>query len=406
MQRCILIAALISLLFSFTNLIPLSSVVCLTIFFFPILVYGKKKIHEMIFALILMFIYFMVHIFLYYPDSFMQYDFYRRDGNVFITYIPLIILSMIRIKMSIRKIVDLFLHFVTSINFIFIVIYLCTGGTVFLYEKGVYHFLFEAHNAAGGYLMILSSLSMGKYLSQKNIKNLILVIVNLLGLYLSDSRGSEIAFLSAMIMYYFYKKSYEKKCIIIFIIFQISLYSFLYLNAPYSFMEESSMTVEGIDSNFIDRGGTIINRGFYLWPRAIQLFLLSPLIGTGFGSYNDIPYKHIDMEYFVYNEASSANVVFSDAHAHNTFLHILAETGIIGLLLLSYFLKKCNTYIKRHPDKQISNGLYIAFWGTIFSSITEHRLFTPSQVLPFIIVLGLSLAAGIEEKEYDNSGAK
>ena len=397
MNLFIITIFIISLFATVTNIIPLSVSYSILSIFIPFIVLKKfllkeTKIDKILFYLILMLGYFFISTLIYAPESFFEYDFYRRDGNVFITFLPLLILLNFNFKIDIECVIKSFIYFATMINLIFLCIFFVTGGTIWFHEENIYHFLFEAHNAAGGFLMILTAFSLGLYLRYKNSYNLFILFINLLGLYETNSRGSIIALFFSIVMLCALKKNREKLLIKIFVIGQIFLYGYLYMNAPYNFLDETLFDVDMIDNDFMDRGGTFIARGFYLWPRAIYLFLQSPILGTGFGSYNDLPYNLDGIAGLLMYNAPSI-YVFSDAHAHNTFLHVLSETGIVGLIILVMLLLSINSFIKNINNKFIFYILYLGFWGAVFSSVTEHRLFTPSQMVPYIIILGLVYAS-------------
>jgi len=114
-------------------------------------------------------------------------------------------------------------------------------------------------------------------------------------------------------------------------------------------------------------------------------------VGQGFGSFNDTPYHFEDFGFAVLN--TSKIYINSDAHAHNSYLNILAETGLVGLFLVILFLVNLRRFIGVSGlPGGIELGLRIAFWVVIWSSFTEHRLTTPAQMLPFTILIGLTLS--------------
>ena len=67
-----------------------------------------------------------------------------------------------------------------------------------------------------------------------------------------------------------------------------------------------------------------------VWRESFQLFRSSPVAGTGLGTYDEVAYSL---------EGSTAEPNFRRAgwHAHNVYLHLLVETGVIGLLAWCYF---------------------------------------------------------------------
>jgi O-antigen ligase len=142
----------------------------------------------------------------------------------------------------------------------------------------------------------------------------------------------------------------------------------------------------------------IFIRAYEIWPRAMFVFLNSPIFGTGFGSVNDKPFKFSTYKGFI-SFNNSDNKIFNDSHAHHSFLHILAEEGIIGLSLFLLFwiglFKHIVSRKRKFPDT-VRVFLIIAFFNLTIMSFTEHRITTPSNVLPFVLILVLALM-------YDNS---
>jgi O-antigen ligase len=147
------------------------------------------------------------------------------------------------------------------------------------------------------------------------------------------------------------------------------------------------------------KDANVLQRVLYLWPRAVYLFLESPIFGTGYGSYNDIPYEIRGVPYVVaFNDPSE--VIYSSAHAHNTYLHVLAETGLVGLGLLTVMLVTMRKSFDSMGPPSVQLGFKLAFWVAVFSSMTEHRLFTPAQMLPFTILYGMALANSRWDEAY------
>jgi len=385
----VILLSILCLFFTFTNIVPFSAGLALLLPFLPIFLFHYKTVHSVFLYLSIMLVYFAVNAFLYDPKQLIMYDFFRRDGNVFITFAPLLILSLIKANIDLDKIVRFFIYWSTLVNFVFIIIFLVTGGTIFFYEP-IYHFLFNAHNAAGGFLGFLTALSVGYLFGTRKKRFFLLSGINGFGLYLTDSRGSILGLIVAFIIVIILKDKKTKFLVSSLIIFQVIFLGWFYVKvSPSGFLSNQFFYQEiGLD---IERASTIFARVYYLWPRGIYLFLQSPIFGTGFGSYNDTPYNLYGLSH-VLKINLTENIRLGDNHAHHTFVNVLAETGIVGFLLLFIFLTKVRTFIKTIKLLPLQKGLLIAFWFNIVSSFTEHRLFTPSQMLPFCIILGLSVA--------------
>jgi O-antigen ligase len=72
---------------------------------------------------------------------------------------------------------------------------------------------------------------------------------------------------------------------------------------------------------------------------------------------------------------------------------VLAETGIIGLALLVWFLRCIYRFTWQSvEDPALRTALLLSFWTLVFASFTEHRIVTPSNVLPFALLFGLTVA--------------
>jgi O-antigen ligase len=146
-----------------------------------------------------------------------------------------------------------------------------------------------------------------------------------------------------------------------------------------------------IDEEVDQKNANILIRLFYTFPRAWHVFKQSPLLGTGVGSYDDRPFNFQEVvPYIEYNAQPSKS--HTDAHAHHSYLHMLAEQGIIGLTLFLIFWTSIFLYLRRlkvHPV--LRDYLIIAFFTITFAAFTEHRITTPSMMLPFTISLGMLL---------------
>ncbi|MBI1910220.1 MAG: O-antigen ligase family protein [Deltaproteobacteria bacterium] len=388
-----------SLVFSFTNYIPLSVSICTAVVLFPLFALHYRTHHKIFLYTLLLTAYFFINTCLYYPQSFLDYDFYRRDGNFFITFAPLLTLPLFKINFDLKSAVKTFIIWISGVNLLFTLKFLA------LRHSEDYHFLFYAHNAAGGYLGLLSSLSIGYYLATKKRFYLLLSLLNLLSLWLTGSRGSVVGFACGLLVFWCFRRKIIPRFVVTSIVLAKVLMMVMVFYMATSFFavghefyepDPNALTHSGEGLNYLQdvvpRGGNIISRFFFLWPRALFLFIKSPIFGTGFGSYNDYPYIFHGTKYLAYFNTPMHPGMYNDGHAHESFLHILAETGLVGFFLFILVLKAMWSFIKKIPDPEVSFGLQIAFWFNVFSSMTEHRFFTPSQMIAFTIILGLAIA--------------
>ncbi|CAN5836803.1 hypothetical protein BH23GEM3_BH23GEM3_00810 [soil metagenome] len=393
-ERVLLLAAVACLLATVTNLVPLSAGLALPAVLAPFLLVRRRTVPRITAALALLLGYFSVWTVIYDPASLAEYAFFRRDGNVFITYAPLLFLSLLHLDLRLDSLVRAFLYVAGALNVVFLGIYAVTGGTIFFYEEGIYHFLFHAHNAAGGFLAVTTAMSAGYFYATREGRFLLLTATNFLGLLAADSRGSMLGLLMALGIVFVLRGRFMRTAVLAMIVVQLAGVVALHrISSPEIFLRDypGELDFEGGAFDALPRVHTVALRALYLWPRAWHLFQASPLVGTGFGSYNDLPLALEGMPP-LYRTNQPDIVVHSDAHAHHTFLHVLAETGVLGLGLLIGFLVQARRFILSIRLPALRYAFELVLWVNIVSSFTEHRLFTPSQMLPFVILLGLAVA--------------
>lgn len=384
-----ILLGVVSLFASVTNLIPASTTFFLLVALLPALLWRGRPVPRLVLALMCLFGYFIIHTLLYDPGALLNYSFLRRDGNVFITLMPLLIFGLWRLPMDVERLTRNFLLWSGAINAFCILVWAVVGNL----QGGekLYLFLFVAHNAAGGYLATVAALSIGFYAATRDRLMGLAALSHCVGLWLTHSRGSLLGLIAALGIHFIFR---EKRrwwlpatgvCTLI-------LAGILSWSVPHyrsGEVTEKQPTLETAIGT--DRDDTILIRACYLWPKAVHLWLASPIVGVGYGAYNDAPIVLRGIPHlFCWN--GGPKHIYSDSHAHQTFLHVMAETGLVGLVLLLWLLAEMRQSCFQIPSAALRRGLLLALWTVIWSSWTEHRLFTPSQMLPLVLILGLSLA--------------
>ena len=385
-----LLFAVVSMVCTVTNFIPFSAITILLFPFLPLWLTANRNMHPIIFSCLLLFSYFLFSTLLYAPSSLLSFDFYRRDGNVFISYLPILLYGPIALYLNLQQFISLFLYWTALIVLLCISVFSILDLVV--HDGSCHHFLFHAHNAAGGFLASAAALSLGFCIHRRKIRYKGVFCVLFIGLVLTNSRGSLLGFCLAYVSVLLCKNKLNKYFVVLAVIASSLFMAYAYplwleMGKPVdmrSFQKEDLL--QGVE-----RAHTIYDRMFILWPRSLYLWLQSPILGTGFGSYNDLPY-HLEGLPYLYVVNRPVKLFFSSAHAHHSYLHILGETGLFGLSLFIYFLNAVRKFLEKIDIPSLRDGMLLVFWTLIWSSFTEHRLTTPSQVLPFTILLGLFLA--------------
>lgn len=123
------------------------------------------------------------------------------------------------------------------------------------------------------------------------------------------------------------------------------------------------------------------------WPGTITMVSDFPLFGTGFGTFR--------YSYYLYdNEGGSSWTT----HAHNDYLEVFSDGGIIGGILLLSLLGMIMVSIykmwwkRRHPEvKMLGVGIIVSLFAVLFHSVFDFALRIPANMLIFVLVLALGI---------------
>jgi O-antigen ligase len=135
-----------------------------------------------------------------------------------------------------------------------------------------------------------------------------------------------------------------------------------------------------------------------IWKETIQLVRARPITGHGLGTYDIVAYTLAE-------NAADHEDLYRGAgwHAHNVYLHLLAETGILGLAVWLYLwsailLQLFNAWRRATPgDRPVLAGSLWATSAFLMLSATEvmiaarvHASFRMNLTLAFLVALALS----------------
>jgi O-antigen ligase len=149
----------------------------------------------------------------------------------------------------------------------------------------------------------------------------------------------------------------------------------------------------------------------FLWKYAWYLFQQSPVVGIGFGRYNDTGLELAGVPHCV-NLAMAGEtyvgsgirweldqLMTSTGNAHNSYLHVLAENGIVGLALFLYLwvsMYRCCQANNRTEDDRFAiaycHGLRAAIVCLLVASLAGHALAAPSGGVLLTTMVGAWLA--------------
>jgi O-antigen ligase len=261
------------------------------------------------------------------------------------------------------------------------------GGTQRLFY-GWYH----AHNTAGGAyaigcLIALAMLMEGKESPRVRRYTWVMFLCCVAGLAATFSRSGYLAFVAGSL---FLLPVRQFKKALKFALLAVAPALLLVLT--------SSAVSERIGTITDPYYGTNVDR-LELWRWAWEGFTDSPLVGIGFGRFNDGLLQFEGVKHFVY-VAVRGETINNDAHAHNSYLHFLAEGGILGLLSVLaiwwFSWKELSFFELNLPKSQFRVFLRAARASVpaVFTmSMTEHGLGRGSVVLIAMALIGTTLAS-------------
>jgi O-antigen ligase len=276
---------------------------------------------------------------------------------------------------------------------------------IFLYDKYEGPMLVglnSAHNATGSVYALASIFALVFTLRSRKKQKIYYIIILLLclsGLIMTQSRGSYVGFIvGALLVIWLHFRSFLKFIIITVAMFVVSLPLIFFTNLHERFLQILDITSWAV--------GTRID----LWKKAFFLFRRSPIFGVGFGRFNDISYNINNSGYTlirldefvgvpkVFSTYHATNFDFSSAHAHNSYLQFLAETGIIGLGLIIFFWVLCYRIIIRaynYTNNEFYKKVYLSCLGSIVvlfaMSFTENYFSATTMIMCLSVVVSLSL---------------
>jgi O-antigen ligase len=147
----------------------------------------------------------------------------------------------------------------------------------------------------------------------------------------------------------------------------------------YNFFENTSRT----DISTLVLDSSSLYR-FEIWRASWDLFKESVLFGNGPGSVSKL---------LSYSSDKLKGYIF---HSHNITLHLLAETGIFGLLafcaLVLSAVRKFRCFWKeyKHSDNSyVAIGFIAALTAMLVHGMVDCAVFIPSRSLIFLVYLSL-----------------
>lgn len=202
--------------------------------------------------------------------------------------------------------------------------------------------------------------------------------LGLAGLLLNQTRGAWLAvFLVLLLISFIYLSTAKKKTIVLFLtIFCVA--GTIFLQVPALKVRLESITDMQMQSN---------TERILLWESSLKMFQDHKLMGVGLGQYSKT-YNDMSLGY----KSTQAKEVLE--HAHNNFIHMLAENGLVGFLgfvyMFGYFIWQSlkGWRHKRNPYDLMMIGMILAF---LIQGLTEYNFGNSALMKTFWLLLGCLL---------------
>lgn len=158
----------------------------------------------------------------------------------------------------------------------------------------------------------------------------------------------------------------------------------------YTIIPEASLIIDRI----INSGGDVLSGRENFWNYAMDMFHQNPFFGRGFMSFND----------FVFNQGFRYYGERWNYQAHNVYIQLLGETGIIGcgviITLIVILIIKAISLAKTTSNFW---DVLLVYWIMLYGiySLTGNTLYYPCQLIILVVsILLISNVKKIREVSY------
>lgn len=201
---------------------------------------------------------------------------------------------------------------------------------------------------------------------------------SMIALVYNGTRGAWLAVTVAIIVYAFISLTKNKRTFIVLLILILLLGIFI-MNTPIIKDKVYSITDLSNQSN---------SERLLIWHSAWHMFNDHQLFGIGAGNF-----KELYNSQYISPMAKEPGL----GHAHNNFLHILAEMGIMGftsfMYLFGYILVKAYRKYMRDPDNVYMLALLLVTISLNVQGLTEYNFDDSAVIRMYWFITGLVYVA-------------
>ena len=139
----------------------------------------------------------------------------------------------------------------------------------------------------------------------------------------------------------------------------------------------------------------------HFWSMTLNIIRDHPLIGAGLGAFS-----------LAYTRYDTRNGLFRLEQAHNDYLQVLADTGVVGAVLGLFFIVALFRmgFQRRETDdlfrRGVATGALAGCFAVLVHSFFDFTLHTTSNALLFLVLAALATLNGRVEQESTGGGKR
>ncbi|MGB3750263.1 MAG: O-antigen ligase family protein [Arcobacteraceae bacterium] len=233
-------------------------------------------------------------------------------------------------------------------------------------------------------LLLLSRLFSKDFTVQQKLFIFLFFLSTTGNLFLTQGRTGQVALLAGIVVMLFLYLKPSIKSFFIGTILLVSIYGGAYTMSD-TFQNRVSHAINDInlmkENNFDSSWGIRV----VYWMITYDVVKEHPLIGVGLGDYETIVHYYVEKNDYPISQQTKEFIV--SHHAHNQFLMVLIQTGLIGFILLLNIIYSIIT-LKIYNDE--IKKLSILFITIFFvSCMAEPLWFKQFTIVLFVLFIGL-----------------
>ena len=238
-------------------------------------------------------------------------------------------------------------------------------------------------NVLGSYLIMVISIAMSGFQSSDKkygrVVNSVILVAAYLCMLLTFSRGAWLGLAISVLIIFVFSKEKPYILAIMGITFMLAI-------------PQISIIMNRINIGILADDSSNTYR-HYLWTLAIKIFKENPVFGTGIST-------------FGFSLPSHSNAVgYLVSHAHNIYLNVLAETGLLGFIaffgyigIAMYVSFKLFRQSRCRQTRNLSLGVMASFVGLLVHGNFDATLYLP-QLSIFVWIIA-AVARNLGDLEY------